>query len=72
MTFASKPSDEPLPNLTVVGHATRCPHCKSTNVEFYDGCLGYEAIRCHECHTESDLNDPQNFGPFECTCQSKK
>src|SRR5258706_364525 len=47
-----------------------CRHCKSNNVRYYDGALGYEAIRCHNCHIESDLNS-DNYNPFPRTCEGK-
>jgi hypothetical protein len=38
-----------------------CPHCGSKDTEYYDGCLGYEAVRCNDCRIETDLHDPTNF-----------
>jgi hypothetical protein len=35
-----------------------CPQCQSHDVEFYEGLLGYEAIRCNICNQETDLNNP--------------
>jgi len=37
-----------------------CPQCKSQDVTFYDGCLGYEAIRCNACNQETDANRPES------------
>jgi hypothetical protein len=48
----------------------RCGHCGSTNVKYYDGSVGYEAIKCHNCHIESDLNS-DHYNPFECRCKKK-
>ena len=39
-----------------------CMQCKSEDVTYYDGALGYEAIRCNKCNEESDINSP-NHGP---------
>jgi hypothetical protein len=33
-----------------------CPQCESPDVIFYDGMLGYEAIRCNTCNMETDAN----------------
>src|SRR4051812_39512397 len=35
-----------------------CPQCESPDVTFYDGLLGYEAIRCNTCNMETDVNRP--------------
>lgn len=37
-----------------------CPQCKSTDVLFHDGALGYEAIRCNACNEETDCHDTTN------------
>ncbi len=34
-----------------------CPQCGSTDAFFYDGALGYEAIRCNACNEETDCNN---------------
>lgn len=47
-----------------------CPACKGSTI-FYDGSLGYEAIRCHNCHIEYDRNS-DNSSPFDCNCKGKK
>jgi hypothetical protein len=65
---------QPEQHHTVLVHyhtdPLRCGHCKSKNVKYYDGSLGYEAIRCHNCHIESDLNS-DNFNSFDCPCKNK-
>lgn len=33
-----------------------CPQCNSPKARWYDGALGYEAVRCEECHIETDMN----------------
>lgn len=35
-----------------------CPECGNPNAKYYDGALGYEAVRCTKCNTETDLNNP--------------
>jgi len=37
-----------------------CPQCQSQDVEFYEGLLGYEAVRCNACNQETDLNNPES------------
>jgi hypothetical protein len=37
-----------------------CPQCQSDDVEFYEGLLGYEAVRCNACNQETDLNNPES------------
>ena len=37
-----------------------CPQCQSTDVVFYEGLLGYEAIRCNTCNQETDANRPES------------
>ena len=37
-----------------------CPQCDSPDVTFYDGMLGYEAIRCNVCNQETDANRSEN------------
>ena len=32
-----------------------CPFCEN-KMEFYDGCLGYEALKCKECKLTVDFN----------------
>jgi hypothetical protein len=39
----------------------RCPQCQSRDVTFYDGMLGYEAIRCNSCNQETDANHPESY-----------
>lgn len=34
----------------------KCPQCGSANTKWYDGALGYEAIRCYDCKKETDAN----------------
>jgi DNA-directed RNA polymerase subunit M/transcription elongation factor TFIIS len=36
-----------------------CPNC-NTELKYYNGCLGYEALRCYECGYELDLNAEAN------------
>jgi len=33
-----------------------CPQCGKTDIQMYDGGLGYEAIRCRSCGMETDRN----------------
>lgn len=54
------------PEILQPMRAPKCPHCQSANTKWYDGMLGYEAIRCHDCHIETDANKPESFGPFDC------
>lgn len=37
-----------------------CPQCGSLDVIFYEGMLGYEAIRCNTCYQETDANRPES------------
>jgi hypothetical protein len=37
-----------------------CPQCQSRDVMFYEGLLGYEAVRCNTCKQETDLNNPDS------------
>jgi len=39
-----------------------CPQCESQDVTFYEGMLGYEAIRCNTCNQETDANRQENHG----------
>jgi hypothetical protein len=39
--------------------AQPCPQCPGT-LHYYDGCLGYEALRCDRCDYELDLNAEAN------------
>lgn len=38
---------------------TPCPKCNG-KLYYYDGCLGYEALRCRSCDYELDLNAEAN------------
>lgn len=38
-----------------------CPQCQSQDTEYYEGLLGYEAVRCNACNIETDLNNPQSY-----------
>ncbi|MDP2750381.1 MAG: hypothetical protein Q8O89_06120 [Nanoarchaeota archaeon] len=34
-----------------------CSKCGSTDLYFYEGCLGYESVRCSKCgHEHTDEN----------------
>jgi hypothetical protein len=37
-----------------------CPICDLGLLHYYDGCLGYEALRCDCCDYELDLNAEAN------------
>jgi DNA-directed RNA polymerase subunit M/transcription elongation factor TFIIS len=37
----------------------KCPNCNRI-LHYYDGCLGYEAMRCNNCGYERDLNAAAN------------
>lgn len=37
------------------GVVVRCYKCNSSDLSFYDGCLGYESVTCNQCKT--DQND---------------
>lgn len=39
----------------IEGH---CRNCNSSNLEFYDGLLGYEAIVCQDCRTHHSNAEP--------------
>ena len=39
-----------------------CPQCDSPDVTFYDGMLGYEAIRCNACNQETDATRQESHG----------
>jgi uncharacterized protein (DUF983 family) len=41
----------------------KCPKCWAS-AKWYDGCLGYEALKCSkECGWEYDVNAPDNIPP---------
>ena len=42
-----------------------CPRCGSENTEWYSGAFIYKAIRCTDCHTETDANNMDSFCPIE-------
>ena len=48
---------------TEMSRSLPCPQCGSKNTRWYDGALGYEAIRCYDCNIESDANS-DNYGPI--------
>jgi hypothetical protein len=52
------------PNM---GNKIPCPQCGSSNTQFYDGALGYEAVRCLEpaCFEETDLNNDHAHQPWK-------
>lgn len=41
-----------------------CPQCSSANTVWYAGALGYEAIRCRDCNTETDANNQSSHRPW--------
>lgn len=45
------------------GNAVFCPQCGKP-ARFFDGTLGYEAIRCDHCHTETDANNRASTSPW--------
>lgn len=40
-----------------------CHGCGNPKAKYYDGAMGYEAIRCGKCKTEFDLNS-DNSSPL--------
>ena len=39
----------------------KCPVCKRNTYHFYDGALGYEAMRCSSCGFETCATSVQEF-----------
>jgi len=39
----------------------KCPICKKDTYKFYEGWLGYEAMRCSNCGFESSAETPELF-----------
>jgi hypothetical protein len=40
-----------------------CPQCGSADTSYYDGAMGYEAVRCNACNEETDLNNDHAHNP---------
>jgi predicted Zn-ribbon and HTH transcriptional regulator len=43
---------------TISGKVALCNKCKSDNLFFYDGLLGYEAVKCKKCGFEHSQEFP--------------
>jgi len=41
-----------------IENKARCRNCGSRDLYYYDGCLGYEAIKCRVCGEEHTNDNP--------------
>jgi hypothetical protein len=51
------------PKGEIMSNKIPCPQCGSQDTSYYDGALGYEAVRCNACNEETDLNNDHAHNP---------